>query len=290
LTTIRRPDHTYATTAAPRTGEARDGRRRDASLTAREREILGLLATGLSGAAIAAKLVLSPETVRTHVRNAMAKLGASTRSQAVALALQRNEIADPGPDDDEGPRPTSQSDKQRTRLGAPTASFAAVHDQPATTAELDQIVGGLINLHEIDAAAVYLTDEDGMALRRLASGGEPAMALMTAPELLALGEGPIGRAALERRAQLVRLDHPAAAFAQARSAVVAPMAAGRLVGVLCFSVRASRPAGRSELLLVQAFATRLAEVMTVNRTGGVPARFATALERFKASWTATTGA
>src|SRR5215210_1186069 len=62
-------------------------------LTRREREILGLLAEGMSGAQIAEKLVLSPETVRTHVRNAMAKLGASTRSQAVALALQRDEIA-----------------------------------------------------------------------------------------------------------------------------------------------------------------------------------------------------
>jgi DNA-binding CsgD family transcriptional regulator len=290
LTATRRPDSASAATQ-PRAPDSVGGRRRDASLTAREREILGFLATGLSGAAIAADLVLSPETVRTHVRNAMAKLGASTRSQAVALALQRHEIADPTAADDQGrPRPAFNSDEQRTRLGAPTASFAAVHDQPATTAELDQVVGGLISLHEIDAATVYLTDEDGMTLRRLASGGEPAMALMTAPELLALGEGPIGRAALERRAQLVRLDHPAAAFAQARSAVVAPMAAGRLVGVLCFSVRASRPAGRSELLLVQAFATRLAEVMTVNRTGGMPARFATALERFKASWTATTGA
>ena len=57
-------------------------------LTKREREILGALAEGMSGAQIADQLVLSPETVRTHVRNAMAKLGASTRSQAVALALQ----------------------------------------------------------------------------------------------------------------------------------------------------------------------------------------------------------
>ncbi len=61
-------------------------------LTRREREILGRLAEGLSGAQIAEKLVLSPETVRTHVRNAMAKLGASTRSQAVALALQQQQI------------------------------------------------------------------------------------------------------------------------------------------------------------------------------------------------------
>ena len=80
--------------------QAREDTRGDASgptggrvpLTRREREILGLLAEGLSGAQIAGELVLSPETVRTHVRNAMAKLGASTRSQAVALALKGNEI------------------------------------------------------------------------------------------------------------------------------------------------------------------------------------------------------
>ena len=265
------------------------GRRRDASLTAREREILGLLATGLSGADIAAQLVLSPETVRTHVRNAMAKLGASTRSQAVALALQRHEIADSGAEDG-GPQPVSGREEQRARLGTPTASFAAVPDQPTTAVELDRIVGGLTGMHEIDAASVYVTDEDGMTLRRLAARGEPTLALMTVPEVLALGAGPIGRAALERRAQIVLLDQPAASSTTARGAVVAPMVAGRLVGVLCFSVRASRPTGRRELLLVQAFATRLAEVMTSGPGGGVSARIATALERFKASWAATTGA
>jgi hypothetical protein len=111
---------------------------------------------------------------------------------------------------------------------------------------------------------------------------------MSVPEVLALGEGPIGRAALERRAQIVLLDLPPAQVGSARSAVVAPMAAGRLVGVLCFAVRASRPTGRGELLLVQAFASRLAEIMTVGG-GGVSARLAIALDRFKASWTATTG-
>ena len=64
-------------------------------LSGREREILGYLAEGLSGAAIAERLVLSPETVRTHVRNAMEKLGASTRSQAVALALESGVIGEP---------------------------------------------------------------------------------------------------------------------------------------------------------------------------------------------------
>jgi DNA-binding NarL/FixJ family response regulator len=57
-------------------------------LSPREHEILGLLSEGLSGQAIAEQLFLSPETVRTHVRNATAKLGARTRVEAVAMMVQ----------------------------------------------------------------------------------------------------------------------------------------------------------------------------------------------------------
>ena len=56
-------------------------------LSPREREILWMLAEGLNGQAIARRLFLSPETVRTHVRNATTKLGAKTRVQAVALVV-----------------------------------------------------------------------------------------------------------------------------------------------------------------------------------------------------------
>ena len=62
-------------------------------LSPREREILELLSKGLSGEDAAKQLFLSSETVRTHVRNAMNKLGAATRVHAVALALQRGEIS-----------------------------------------------------------------------------------------------------------------------------------------------------------------------------------------------------
>jgi DNA-binding NarL/FixJ family response regulator len=62
-------------------------------LTAREREILQMLATGLTGEQAAKTLFLSPETVRTHIRNAMRKLDAKTRVHAVALALHQREIA-----------------------------------------------------------------------------------------------------------------------------------------------------------------------------------------------------
>lgn len=60
---------------------------RSASLSARERQVLELLAGGLTAEAVAIHLFLSPETVRTHVRNARRKLGAKTRAQAVALAV-----------------------------------------------------------------------------------------------------------------------------------------------------------------------------------------------------------
>lgn len=68
------------------------GRRRARALSPREREVLGLLARGLTGEQIAERLVLSPETVRTHIRNAREKLGASTRVEAVTMALIAREI------------------------------------------------------------------------------------------------------------------------------------------------------------------------------------------------------
>ena len=72
---------------------ANNGNGRTHVLSPREREILGLLSKGLSGEEAAKQLFLSSETVRTHVRNAMNKLGATTRVHAVALALQRGEIS-----------------------------------------------------------------------------------------------------------------------------------------------------------------------------------------------------
>jgi DNA-binding NarL/FixJ family response regulator len=59
-----------------------------AGLTDREREVLRLIAAGRSNAEIAAELFLGIETVRTHVRNALAKLGARNRVQAVVAAYE----------------------------------------------------------------------------------------------------------------------------------------------------------------------------------------------------------
>jgi PAS domain S-box-containing protein len=57
------------------------------SLTPREREVVRHVALGRSTPQIAADLNLSPATVRSHVRNAMVKMGAHTRAQLVALVL-----------------------------------------------------------------------------------------------------------------------------------------------------------------------------------------------------------
>ena len=57
-------------------------------LTAREREILQLLAEGMSNADVAGQLFISQETVKSHVRHILTKLEADTRTQAVAIALR----------------------------------------------------------------------------------------------------------------------------------------------------------------------------------------------------------
>jgi DNA-binding NarL/FixJ family response regulator len=61
-------------------------------LSPREQEVFTLLAEGLSGTEVAERLWLSKETVRTHVRNGMTKLGARTRVHAIVLALSLGEL------------------------------------------------------------------------------------------------------------------------------------------------------------------------------------------------------
>lgn len=64
----------------------------NSQLSKREREIMTLIAAGGQTADIAARLFLSPETVKSHAQHAMGKLGAHTRAHAVAIALVTRQI------------------------------------------------------------------------------------------------------------------------------------------------------------------------------------------------------
>jgi DNA-binding CsgD family transcriptional regulator len=64
-------------------------------LSPREHQVVELLASGSTGEQVAEQLGISPATVRVHVRNATGKLGANTRTQAVAIAVARGEVAAP---------------------------------------------------------------------------------------------------------------------------------------------------------------------------------------------------
>ena len=66
----------------------------DATLTARETEILGLVAQGRSNGEIARQLFISTKTVSVHVSNILAKLGASGRTEAAAIARRDGLLAD----------------------------------------------------------------------------------------------------------------------------------------------------------------------------------------------------
>jgi DNA-binding CsgD family transcriptional regulator len=258
-------------------------------LSTREREILGLLAGGVSGAQIAETLVLSPETVRTHIRNAMAKLGATSRAQAVALAVQRQEI--------EGPTVPSETDSDRSSHGnaaAPaTAGVSRARARAALAAGesdvvLTALLGGLVSLYDVEGGTIFLADEDGLSLRRAAVMGEADEAGNSpAPERIAVGAGALGRAALERRAQLVHGS--GAGVDLGRTTICAPMvASGKLVGVIALSTRPSRLTGRAELLLLQAFANRVGEIL-VSGNADDAAPLKESLERFRTAWSAASG-
>jgi len=72
--------------------EQREARRRLSRLTQREREALALLVKGASTDGIAAALVISPDTARSHVQHVLSKLGVHSRLEAAAYVVERGVV------------------------------------------------------------------------------------------------------------------------------------------------------------------------------------------------------
>jgi DNA-binding NarL/FixJ family response regulator len=73
---------------------SRSGGARHQELTDREREVLGLLADGLTNASIAERLVVSVHTVRNHIANLSNKLGAHSKLEALSIAVREGLLPD----------------------------------------------------------------------------------------------------------------------------------------------------------------------------------------------------
>jgi len=80
--------------AAGTTGSAR--RQRPSDLTARQLEVLRLVARGFSNRAIAERLVISPRTAERHVQDVFAKIGVSSRSGAALFAMEHGLVGQHG--------------------------------------------------------------------------------------------------------------------------------------------------------------------------------------------------
>ena len=98
LATAIRAAHVGRSTLAPEATQAlvqatMQGQTLDYDLTPREQEVLSWMAKGLSNPEIADELTVSTVTVKFHVSNILSKLGATSRTEAVAVAIQRGLIA-----------------------------------------------------------------------------------------------------------------------------------------------------------------------------------------------------
>lgn len=90
-----RAAHSGRTTLSPEAAQAlvqnvNQPPRPGLDLTPREREVLALVIEGLNNNRIAEKLTISPSTVKSHISNILSKLGVSSRTEAVALALKKH--------------------------------------------------------------------------------------------------------------------------------------------------------------------------------------------------------
>jgi DNA-binding NarL/FixJ family response regulator len=105
-------EYALATAGLEEAGEQRPRADRH-SLTIREREVVRLVARGLTNREIAATLVVSARTADAHVQNILNKLGFNTRAQVAAWAVERRLTGDPEAETS-APRTRPSQDRQAT--------------------------------------------------------------------------------------------------------------------------------------------------------------------------------
>ena len=151
-------------------------------LSEREMEVSRLLVTGASNAEIARELVISPHTVKVHLRNVFEKLQVSSRTEATMVLLQRGWLAVPGL---ETPGPVSAPDAV---IAAPPPEPQPLHDlapSPATWQRIGLLIATMLSLLLLAAPAVLTRPKTTFAL--LSDAGLSTASQM-APEALSRWE------------------------------------------------------------------------------------------------------
>jgi DNA-binding CsgD family transcriptional regulator/N-acetylneuraminic acid mutarotase len=136
-----------------------------AALSEREHEILRLVATGASNKQIAQQLVISPNTVKVHLRNIFSKIGAASRTEAALYAMRAGLVQIPGaqPSQENAPEAAGNSEPVALQAEAAAAAQSAPQSQlgPAVSAPqripLWLPVAGLLVAAVIILVTIWLT-------------------------------------------------------------------------------------------------------------------------------------
>lgn len=164
-----RMPYSYISFATPSMQYNQTAMPEETELSEREREILRLVATGASNKEIASQLVISPNTVKVHLRNIFAKVGVASRTEATLYALRTGLLASPAPPRPIEPQPEPASipaPETGSPLAAaliPTVETARVRTRARRAGELILVAVLLVLTSLVTWAALRQPDQASLA-------------------------------------------------------------------------------------------------------------------------------